>query len=133
MADEDIRGLHDRRARVTFFLPMMGERHEKAMRSIIGYLNQQRDSPVSVTGYTYSTLRPAAFISSWWDDEGEQRKRLVEEDGVWFVVDYGIQLGASELPLVLAQLKQAILDAYERYGAPQKEVWLIAQDVYRYA
>jgi hypothetical protein len=119
MAEEKIRGLHDRRARVTFFLPLMEEGHEKAIHSIIEHLNQQRDSPIPVTGYTYSTLRPAAFIGCWWDDENPQRKQLIEEDVVCFIVDYGIRLGALELPSVLAQLKQAILKAYRQYGVPQ--------------
>lgn len=87
MAEDTIRGLHDRRARVTFFLPLVTEGHENAIRCIIKYLDQRRDSAIPVTGYTYSALRPAAFIGCWWDNEDPERKLPVEEDVVCFIVD----------------------------------------------
>ncbi len=121
-------GLHEPRTRVTFFLPY-GAREEKAIRSIIDYLQRQRKSRIAVTGFTQSIFPDTVFAGQWWS---KKKKKWDRERVVLFVVDYDRHLGDKPLTLALGRLKGVIADRYKRNRKPQREIWLIAESARRY-
>lgn len=129
MIDEDFKGLHDSRTRVTLFLPLVNPRHEKAIYDIIDYLKSKRDDPVPVTGFIRSNIRNLAYAGYWWSDENSC---WVDESNISFVIDFGLDFDSIKLPSTLEELKRTISDKYEQYGSRQEEIWVIAYSVKRY-
>jgi hypothetical protein len=125
----EARGLHEARTRVTFFLPVGNNNEEKAIRSVIDYLERQRKRSIPVTGFTRSQFPDAVFAGYWWSDT---RSKWDEERVISFVIDYGFPLDDRQLGRTLGRLKQIIEDRYAHYESVQEEIWIIAQRVLRY-
>lgn len=126
----ETRGFGDARTRVTVFLPVNDNSEEKAIRSVIDYLQQQRENRIPVTGFTRSQLPDAVFAGYWWSDT---KSKWDEERVVSFTVDYGLLLDERQLARTLGRLRQVIERRYAQYGSVQEEIWIIAQRVVRYA
>ena len=123
-------GRREARTRVTFFLPVGNDREEKAIRSIIDYLQRQRKSRIPITGFTRSQFPDAVFAGYWWSDT---RSKWDEEYVISFIIDYGFPLDNRQLARTLGRLRQVIAHRYAHYGSVQEDIWIIAQRVERYS
>jgi hypothetical protein len=121
-------GLHEDRVRVTCHLPLNNSKEEKAVHRILSYLQQQRNRPIGVKGFSHSEFRPSVFRGYWWSS---RRKCWVEDKIVLLIVDYRLSFGAAELSQTVRDLKKSIRDCYRKCGSPQDEVWVVAQQVIR--
>jgi hypothetical protein len=123
-------GQHEDRTRVVCHLPLNNAPEEKAFKDIIEYLQAQRRKRLGVEGYTYSV--PTAFSGRWWSTQ----------QGVWLgdrivllLIDYRVDLTNVKVSLAeeIAQLGQAVRDAYTRRGRPQEEIWVVSFPVTRHS
>lgn len=122
-------GLFDKRTRVTMFLPIQNEKHEKAVFDTIDYLKSKYDKPIPITGFLSSLVHPASLLGYWWSDEATD---FVEEYNISFVIDFGLSFNSQNLSPTLKELKDTIASLYKHYGSEQDEIWVIAQPVERY-
>jgi len=127
-------GLHDRRTRVTFLIPLNNEGEENAIHDVIAYLEQQRTGSLRVTGFTRSKLAPTTFTGYWWvGGKTNETENLKPEEVVLFIIDYECTLDDRRLSPTLEGLRQSIDDAYFRHTRQrQKEIWIIAQEAVHY-
>lgn len=148
----------ERRVRVTFFLPAGSKGDKEAVRQVIHSLDSQflvgTITRFTVTGFTHSGiptevseqemmaheihLEKETFFGHWWHElkvKGAPgiSKGLVVEPVVFFLIDYLSFAQEWEFDQVLRQLKEEIFSIYEEHGRPQEEIWMVKQDVYRYA
>ena len=123
-------GQAEDRTRVTCHLPLNNAAEEKAFKKVISHLEAQRRKRIGVDGYTYSS--PEAFYGRWWSSAS---KGWVGDKIVLLLVDYQIALTDQRVSLAetIAALRAIILDAYQTYGSPQEEVWVVAHHVTRQA
>jgi hypothetical protein len=123
-------GLQENRTRVTVFLPCQKTEAIRAIRVIIGYLEDQRHNrDCRVTGYTASEYPDAPFSGAWWS--ARQRKWIREKVTI-VVIDYEKLMKDETLEQSLCQLKQAIIDSYKRFNHKQDAIWMTASSVMRF-
>jgi hypothetical protein len=118
---------HEIRTRVTLFLPAHTFPEELAVHAITRYLEGQRRNRIAVTGFTRSQFPDMVFFGYWWEEE------WYREGVVLFIIDYDLPLDAPRLEQTLRRLRQIIERRYRNYECEQREIWLIAQRVLRYA
>ena len=148
----------ERRVRVTFFLPAGTKGDQDSARKIAHSIGSQflagTITRFTVTGFTHSgipseiseremmshqfSLEKEIFWGHWWsyiEVEGVPglSKKLVVEPVVFFLIDYPSFAQEWELDEVLQHLKEEIFSIYAQHGRPQEEIWMVKQDIYRYA
>ncbi len=148
----------ERRVRVTFFLPAGTKGDQDAAREVARSIGSQylagTITRFTVTGFTHSGipseipeeerwarrihLEKEIFFGHWWSDIGIEgvpgiSKQSVVEPIVFFLIDYPAFAQEWELDEVLQLLKEEIFSIYAEYGSPQEEIWIVKQDIYRYA
>ncbi len=121
-------GLHEVRTRVICHLPVNSGQEEKAFFKVLSYLRGLKDQGLGVSGWTTSTLRPAAFHGWWWSDD---RQEWVRDDLVLCFVDYRMPFDDPTLSERVAELKQTIRKWYRLHRSSQEEVWVVAYQVIR--
>lgn len=147
----------ERGVRVTFFLPAETNGDIGAVQEVIISLDRQyladTITKFTVTGFTHSNVplgtstedifdhelsfRDEIFFGHWWSDvkvEGVQRtlKQLIIEGVVFFLIDFPAFPQEWELDQALQRLKEEIFSIYKKHKRPQKEIWIVKQDIYRY-
>lgn len=135
----------ERRVRVTFFLVANREEHLRAINHIRDYLKWQyledeNERELPVTGFSHSLFpgpRPlpsgeTVFAGYWWRTE-EREKILAVERTALFLIDFPAIAQEWEIDENIAVLKTRIFEFYEMFQSPQEEIWIVKQDVYRYA
>ena len=125
-------GNREVRTRVICSLPLNNARQEKAFKDIIALIQEQRESGVGVTGYSYST--PGTFEGFWWTTARNPSGEWELEDITLLVVDYQFSVESHErvFSRTVSELKQKIGSAYRTYGSPQQEIWVVSHGVSRY-
>jgi len=74
------------------------------------------------------------FAGYWWNlKEGGTIKELVVEKTVLFLVDFPAYPEEWKTDENIALLKTRIFEYYELNQSPQEEIWIVKQDIYRYA
>jgi len=58
---------------------------------------------------------------------------IMEENVVLFVIDLPVVVEEWKFDNNIARLKREIFSAYARNKRPQEEIWIVKQDIYRYA
>ena len=122
------RGLHEIRTRVMCHLPLNNGQEEKAFFKVLSHLQGLKNEGVGVSGFTTSTVRPAAFHGWWWSDD---RREWVRDDLVLCFVDYHLAFDDAALGEQVEKLKQMIRKWYRLHRSPQEEVWVVAYQVIR--
>ena len=136
----------ERRVRVTFFLVADIREHLSAIRSVRNYLKVQHflredERELPVTGFTHSLfpgLPPrisgeTVFVGLWWDTTKKGVMKIVVEKTVLFLIDFPAYAEEWKTDENIALLKKRIFEFYEMCKSPQKEIWIVKQDIYRYA
>lgn len=141
----------ERRVRVTFFLVAETRKHKEAVLRLIDYLDIQfaylkilGKSELPVTGFTHSAipfetrvknLEKGIFWGHWWSEEKVGLKILesIMERVVFFLVDLPVVAEEWKFDENIVLLKTRIFEFYERFQSPQEEIWIVKQDIYRYA
>lgn len=143
----------ERRARVTFFLVAHVQEEVNAVEDVINYLNGQYwffittgEWELPVTGFTHSAVHEIAlqkdpiFMGLWWSWTkirigGIEAPKLEQmtENVVLFVVDLPVVAEEWKFDEGIVRLKDQIFSVYARHGRPQEEIWVVKQDIYRYA
>ncbi len=149
----------ERRVRVTFFLVAELQQEVDSVKHIIDYLYLQYwwyllrgEWDLPVTGFTHSFLpntvpksgierkKDSVFAGYWWSEIKLKRKGieipsidLMEENVVLFVIDLPVVVEEWKFDNNIARLKREIFSAYARNKRPQEEIWIVKQDIYRYA
>jgi hypothetical protein len=108
-------------------LPVNNRQEEKAFFGVISYLKELRERAIGVTGWTTSSLRPAAF-HGWWSEENEE---WVRDSIVLCFVDYHLPFDHPDLARHVEELKKTIRTLYRKRKSPQEEVWVVAYQVVR--
>ena len=135
----------ERRVRVTFFLVVNRKEHLLTVDHIrdylkVQYLEDENTRELPVTGFTHSLFPgappspagEAVFAGYWWDTrEGE--KVLHIEKTTLFLIDFPAYAQEWETDRNITLLKTRIFEFYEMFQSPQEEIWIVKQDIYRYA
>jgi len=126
----------ERRVRVTFFLPAELSEQKQAIYDIDAYLRGQHDHPVlPITGYTRSTIYGGSpiFKGHWWSQMNGGDKILTIEGVVLFIIDFRAIAEEWKLDQELSRLKAKILAYYTKHHCTQEEIWIVKEDIHRYA
>ena len=136
----------ERRVRVTFFLVANKEEHLRAVHLIRDYLKSQyleaeNERELSITGFSQSLFpgpRPwpsgeTVFAGYWWRTDEDGTKVLAVERTALFLIDFPALAQEWELDEKIALLKTRIFEFYAMCQSPQEEIWIVKQDIYRYA
>lgn len=136
----------ERYVRVTFFLVADTKEHFHAIDRVKDYLKAQdffseKERELPVTGFTYSSYPgfppwlsgETVFIGYWWDTREKVIKKLMREKTVLFLIDFLAYAEEWKTDENIALLKTRILKFYETVQSPQEEIWIVKQDIYRYA
>lgn len=150
----------ERRVRVTFFLVAEKEEEREAIIDLIKYLDKQylnfwlhSESELPVTGFTHSAIHSGSisrkdktsckmygkgiFWGHWWMEEEETDMGpaliSIKERVVFFVIDFPAVAEEWKTDENIVLLKEKIFETYETFGSPQEEIWIVKQDIYRYA
>ncbi|MDO8486297.1 MAG: hypothetical protein Q7S77_01190 [Candidatus Staskawiczbacteria bacterium] len=150
----------ERRVRVTFFLVAETEGQRNAVLELISYLEEQYvylssygESELPVTGFTHSAIHSSTihrkgrihskmfekgiFWGHWWtedeDDIGQISLMPIIERVVFFLIDFPAVAEEWKTDENINFLKTKIFQTYEKWGSPQEEIWIVKQDIYRYA
>jgi len=136
----------ERHVRVTFFLVANTKEHLRAIDCVKNYLKAQdflseNERELPVTGFTHSLFPgfsqwlsgEAVFTGYWWDTREKEVKKLVIEKTVLFLIDFLAYAEEWKTDENIALLKTRILGYYETFQSPQEEIWIVKQDIYRYA
>jgi hypothetical protein len=124
-------GLQEDRTRVTLFLPVHKTDDIRAVRLVIGYLRRQRTvKDCKITGFTFSMFPNAAFFGIWWSSK---RRKWIPEKVALIIMDYHCPIGEAKLDHALGRLKHTVHRSYAKFGRPQDVVWIIAEQVMRFA
>ena len=137
----------ERRVRVTFFLVANTEEEFLSVTKAINYLwgiYGTFGTEFPITGFTNSAvpkpgpLEESVFTGNWWSDvkiDGVTvpSAQLNIEKVVFFLIDFLAPAEEWKLDEDIARLKAGIFSIYKEYGRPQEEIWIVKQDVYRYA
>lgn len=114
-----------------------------------------------ITGFTHSVLprylpktlgmgrkKDSIFLGHWWSETKEKIKvkveektemiealsiKQLEENVISFVIDLPTVAEEWKFDEGIVRLKEEIFSAYERNERPQEEIWIVKQDIYRYA
>lgn len=91
-------------------------------------------------------MEDSIFIGLWWPETETKIEHMtedidilvpleypVEENVTLFVIDFPVIAEEWKLDKDMAHLKEKIFSIYEEHGRPQKEIWIVKQDIYRYA
>jgi len=132
----------ERHVRVTFFLVADKKEHLNAIDSVRDYLRwqyieEESEKELPVTGFTHSLFPgtpprlsgETVFVGHWWYTTEKGVARLTVEKTALFLVDFPAYAEEWKTDENIALLKRRILELY----CPQKEIWIVKQDVYRYA
>jgi hypothetical protein len=101
----------------------------KAIADIIAYIKEIRTRPeTGITGFTYSSMSPSVFRGVWCDEGGNR----ITDNIVLCYLGFNSS-GAQELTSwqEIAALKNAVREAYAKYGSHQDEIWLVSHQVRR--
>ena len=126
----------ERRVRVTFFLPVGTKKEHDVVLDVISYLNGQVKNPaLSVTGFTHSSVNPEnpVFHGHWWSKMKGGGEQLTVERVILFLIDYLALAEEWKFDAELVRLKKKIHTFYARHRCKQEEVWMIKEDIHRYA
>lgn len=137
----------ERHVRVTFFLVANTKEHLCAIDSVRSYLKAQEflsenERKLPVTGFTHSSYPgflpqwlsgETVFTGYWWDTREKVIKKLMIEKTVLFLIDFLAYAEEWKTDENIALLKTRILGYYETFKSPQEEIWIVKQDIYRYA
>ena len=126
----------ERRVRVTFFLPAEYPNEKRAASSVIDYLEGQwRNPTLPIMGFTRSTIleEHPLFKGYWWSFKKDGTRIETIENVVLFLIDFLALAEEWKFDQELARLKAEILASYERNRCPQEEVWMVKEDIHRYA
>ncbi|MBI3337337.1 MAG: hypothetical protein HY005_01780 [Candidatus Staskawiczbacteria bacterium] len=137
----------ERHVRVTFFLVANTKEHLRAILNVRNYLKAQdflseNERELPVTGFTHSSFPgplpqwlsgETVFIGYWWNTREKVIKNLMIEKTVLFVIDFLAFAEEWKTDENIALLKTRILGYYETFQSPQEEIWIVKQDIYRYA
>ncbi len=139
----------ERRVRVTFFLVAHRESEIEAVDEVIDYLTSQylslflnKEWELPITGFTHSAVhditlqKDPIFIGRWWSDyitDELPEITLSKENVVLFIVDLPAIAEEWKTDENIAFLKTKIFEFYKMFGSPQEEIWMVKQDIYRYA
>ncbi len=143
----------ERRIRVIFFLPAGTRKDIDTVAEVISFLDSQFLFPpteFTITGFTHSgipseekkanksLLEDEIFVGHWWSDVkvrkgGRTFNKLMIESAVFFLIDYLALAQEWEFDQELLRLKENIFSIYKKYKSPQEEIWIVKQDIYRYA
>ena len=151
----------ERRVRVTFFLVAESEEQREAVVELIDYLEKQyvrfrsdQEYDLPVTGFTHSSIpsgiisrkdrvtgkmfEKAIFWGHWWTEEEEEGTGQpilvpIRERVVFFLIDLPAIAEEWKTDENIDFLKTKIFETYEVWESPQEEIWIVKQDIYRYA
>ncbi len=121
--------MREPKVRVTFFLPNNNQDEEDAVSAVVRYLKRQQTAAVPITGFTCSNIDEPGFTGTWWDGNAGN---WVEDQVVYFIVDFPGNVDDVLLDDPLARLHKGITRLYAAVGRPQKEVWVIAHGAVRH-
>lgn len=150
----------ERRVRVTFFLVAQAQEEIDAVERVIDYLflqywlhlfEEKWDLPI--TGFTHSVLpvtipeelgfgrrKNSIFLGHWWSEikvriHGVDQPDIeqMEENVVLFVIDLPTVAEEWKFDEGIVHLKEEIFSIYAEHGSPQEEIWIVKQDIHRYA
>ena len=137
----------------TFFLVAQIQEEVDAVQWVINYLLQQYsffltigEWELPVTGFTHSAVhdieleKDPIFMGLWWSFTKKKIGGIeapvleqMTEKVVLFVVDLPTIAEEWKFDEGIVRLKEEIFSIYSRHGRPQKEIWMVKQDIYRYA
>ncbi|MBI2053726.1 MAG: hypothetical protein HYT36_00105 [Candidatus Staskawiczbacteria bacterium] len=136
----------ERHVRVTFFLVADTKEHLRAIDRVRSYLKNQNflsenERELPVTGFTHSSYPgfpprlsgETVFVGLWWNTTEEGIKEFYAEKTVLFLIDFLAYAEEWKTDKNIALLKTRILGYYETFQSPQEEIWIVKQDIYRYA
>ena len=116
-----------------------------------------------VTGFTHSAVprvvfkkdptelefdarrKDSIFVGFWWPETETEIiyigdidilvpvEEPAEENVTLFVIDFPIIAEEWKLDQNIAHLKEKIFSIYKEHKRPQEEIWIVKQDIYRYA
>ena len=94
-----------------------------------------------MTGFTHSSYPgflqwlsgETVFVGYWWDTSEKIIKKLMIEKTVLFIIDFLSYAEEWKIDENIALLKTRILGFYKAFQSPQEEIWIVKQDIYRYA
>ena len=112
-----------------FHLPAALPQEAKVINKFIGFLEDLRNKPFGLHGFTASTLAPAAFIGYW---RLSTRTGYSVEKVVLVIIDFELGLESDALRDRLASIKAEIQRLYKKHtGQQQDEIWMIAHPIVR--
>ncbi len=151
----------ERRVRVTFFLVAETKEHREAIIDLIYYLGNQYLEPqfdgkseLPVTGFTHSAIHSGKmpykgitlgkmfekgiFWGHWGTEEKQEDTEFstvksIQERVVFFLIDFLAVAEEWQTDENIILLKNKIFKLYEEQESPQDEIWIVKQDIYRYA
>jgi hypothetical protein len=108
--------------RVALVLPVNNRHERRAAAAAIAEVESR------FGGVTHSVLRPAGYRGYWVDPETGQR--FVDQVAM-VITDVESTPDDPDFVAGVGQLKADVLDAYNRVGSPQLEVWLLIHGISR--
>ena len=127
--------------------------HQQYWGQLFGY-----EYDIPVTGFTHSFVpktvtkkispifgpreKGSIFVGQWWSEKEIEIKGIKIPKAVIEPIEENVTLFVIDLPAVaeewkfdegIVRLKEEIFSAYARNGRPQEEIWMVKQDIYRYA
>ena len=128
----------ERRVRITFFLVGNEEKEIDAVREVINYLDGQfimSKPELPVTGFTHCAIpgRESVFFGHWWYKTKEGGRVLMIEKVTFFLIDFPALAEEWRIDKNIELLKARIFYFYEKHNCPQKEIWIVKEDIHRYA
>lgn len=113
---------------------------------------------IPVTGFTHSFIprevpkrigimfgpreEDSIFVGHWWSKKKRRIKEVkfpvpvvekIEENVILFVIDLPLVTEEWKLDDGIVRLKKEIFLAYKRNKRAQEEIWIVKQDIHRYA
>lgn len=125
------------RYRVVYHLPRRTKEQAFAFDEVIEFVQEQREQPVEVTGYTQTH----DLEGQWWSDGSRE---WVDDTVSTVTVDYLLCRDEDEVDtesfeeredLVrenVAEIKAFAHMRYAMHGVPQEEIWIVGYEVTRF-
>jgi len=125
---------YEERIRANIYLPSGKKEENNALNEVISYFQQKRILKGNrvIEGFTKSNPFPPPFTGYWWD---EGKEEFADDIITIIVIDYKIKFTTEsrEFDNEIEIIRNKIAEIYKNHGADQKEFWIIAQPVRRYA